>query len=232
VTHPINSRLGQFEDFAFDYEAPVFDFELSFDYPEFDFTLPEELPSLPTADYVYTPEEIMPLGQDVYAVGDAAGNVYYVDEFGQTVSVEDATGTEIPFDAQAVATAEELSASYVSPDAAASDFANTFPDVDWNALLKSGVDIYKTYAQLEMSERTGTRPPTVAPAPNTRRINPATGQTEYYNAVTRQWQTTPAPMTAGAATFGTQPQIIPGVSNTALVVGAGVVALAFFMARR
>lgn len=225
----MSKQLGQW-DF---YEAlPEVDWSTSasFDVPAF------EAPPIDYADYYGTwnydfgtTEDFM-LGQEVFdtpgltPISDASGNVYYYDPGGYVDYVEDPTGTPIP--TEQTVEYGELQASYPTPEAAASDFSLQFPDVDWPKLLAAGVDIYKTYTQMEMAERAGApRPPTATP---TTRTNPTTGQREYYNPATRTWQSTPP--TPGTVPTTTA-QIIPGIPNTTLLIGAGVIALAFMLRR-
>ncbi len=228
----MSGRLGQWDfdyavpevDYGFDYALPDFDYGYvdpgAFDYADYGYWDDYTVPEISTGDLTM-------LGQDYeYAglepISDASGNVYYYDPAGYVTYAEDATGTPIPTEQQA----SELQATYVTPEAAATDFGNMFPDVDWNALLKAGVDIYKTYTQMEMAERAGAAPrPTATP---TTRTNPTTGQREYYNPATRTWQA--APPTPGTVPTATA-QIVPGIPNTTLLIGAGVIALAFMLRR-
>lgn len=164
---------------------------------------------------------------------DEAGTTWYIDDQGNVVGSMDNAGTITTYDAASggVIAQTDASGAAVSAPIPQPTFTSTatggsmsFPSLkDVGTFLQQAGTAYKAF--------TGTATPPRYPTTGTTatRVNPTTGRVEYYNATTRQWQSTP-PTTAPRP--GTTAQLIPGVSNQMLLMGAGVVGLAFVLAAR
>lgn len=169
---------------------------------------------------------------------DDAGTAWYFDQNGEIVASMDASGNTTYFDgaggvmeqtsADGSQTTAPVPQPVVTDPATGSSFS--LPSLkDLTAFATAAAGIYRTVSA-------GGQAPirTTAGGVQTR-TNPQTGRIEYYNAQTRQWQASP-PRTTGAP--GMRPpgspgaQLIPGVSNTTLAIGAGVVGLAFVLAAK
>lgn len=181
---------------------------------------------MPTySDAATAPEPYPPMVDD-------AGTVWYFDESGAVYAATDAGGNLTLFGADGTPMEQQSpdgsQTTVPVPSPVSGGFDVSLKDIE--ALVKTGTSIYRTVtgptAPAPAPRPTTTTPRPTAPLPTgtQTRVNPATGQTEYLAPDSTMW-TTVRPGTTSA-------QLIPGVSNTVLLVGAGVVGAAFLLAQR
>jgi len=265
----MSHRLGQFEDFGFEFEPPSFDFELpSFDYvydvpaydvPEFadpTFDLPETVMDPYTDEFgatwnfddagnavsvmdaaggvTYFDTSVVPETPEVMAevyppYVDDSGTAWYFDESGSVIAAVDGAGVTTWFSG-------DVPTEQTSPDGSQTTApvpqpvsgGMALPSLrDLTAFIQTAAGAYRTVTG---GTTTGPAPrPSAMPAGTQTRRSPTTGVVEYRDPRTGVWSTRPPTVAAGGAAGA---QWLPGVSNTTLLVGAGVVGLAFMLARR
>lgn len=179
---------------------------------------------------------------------DSAGNYTQYDSAGNILSQTDAAGNDLtysdPSTGATMPSAPIPQPAVTNPTTGApQSFPTQTTSGGFSMPSMKDVGSFLTQAGQIYKMVTGTGAP--APRPGTAgqvptRVNPQTGRVEYYNAQTRQWQATPPRTTQTQIdprtglpirTPTTTAQLIPGVSNQTLMIGAGVVGLAFILSR-
>lgn len=213
-------------DYSFDYGSGWdlgYDFETGYD---LGYDVTDAFPNDPFYDTAY---------DDWWGAPDDYGDLYSYDTYDSVWDTgydpasgfEDYSYTESDWGSWETAGASDLQTTYGGNDAAAAAaFSFEFPDVDWNKLISTGLNLYQAYMKISNPSPTGTAP---KPQPGVT-INPQTGQPMIRDP--RTGQLVPAvrdpqtgmlvPQTAGAGMLG--PDLISGVPNWALLAGVGVIA--------